>query len=83
MTFRTLRTMNLFENFDLIIIIFASFKFGSVRFGLKFKENYIGSVSKLFGLFRLGSKKTRTDPTSGVYNVKRRAKRETHHGTQP
>jgi hypothetical protein len=44
MTFRTLRTMNLFENFDLIIIIFASFKFGSVRFEIFGKLHRFGSV---------------------------------------
>jgi hypothetical protein len=55
MTFRTLRTMNLFENFDLIIIIFASFKFGSVRFGLKFSGNYFGSVRFGLKIFQFGS----------------------------
>ncbi len=45
------------------------FRFGSVRF-----ENIsvrFGSVGKFFDLFQLGSKKIRTDPTSGIHYAKK------------
>ena len=48
--------MDLLENYDLIIMIFALFKLGSGRF-----QNF----SVYFGSIR---KKIRTDPTSGCYN---------------
>jgi hypothetical protein len=52
--------------FEHISVRFGSVRFGSVRFGIFKKLNRFGSVWKIFDLFRFGSKKIRTDPTSDI-----------------